>query len=379
MSARKLNLIVLVILVLGISVVVAQNSRHGKASKATSPPEVARGEDNSVDSVSASQGEAITNVHELPRVPKGQLSAEPDEVFARRYTVTVGTATWSLNDTDLTWTDGEHSADIKNPNGEAGFSCGLAFDSKRNQLAVSSLGGEGYLDRYDLSRQEWLPSVSLRDRDIDGLVYSPSQDCYFALNKGYGDEPVTELLRFGPDGTYQETIKLSSPLLCRVPVLQPEGEALRLLAGGQESIIDPRTGQVKADFVTSYAGKEAVLVAIYEATGNHHHRAPFEVKVESTAPTVLVLNSYEPVEWNITGGEQLERVVVSSYYHSTVKGLPPRCRVSNRSYEEGGEYLETAHQIQSSEMHQLLSQLEQEGIGVSSIAAAYQARSAVLR
>lgn len=70
----------------------------------------------------------------------------------------------------------------------------LAHDGQRGVLTVVSLGGEGFLYRYDTRRERWLDVRSLKDIDIQSLAFDPLGDRYVAWTS-YGD-----LLLVSPEG-----------------------------------------------------------------------------------------------------------------------------------------------------------------------------------
>ncbi|MBV1775093.1 hypothetical protein KSF73_05120 [Burkholderiaceae bacterium DAT-1] len=56
----------------------------------------------------------------------------------------------------------------------------LAHDSKRNLVTVVSLGGEGFLYRYDATQRKWMDYRSLNNIDLYSLTYDRSADRYIA-------------------------------------------------------------------------------------------------------------------------------------------------------------------------------------------------------
>lgn len=56
----------------------------------------------------------------------------------------------------------------------------LAYDVDQDIVTVVSLGGEGYLYRYDAKRQKWLDHRSLSNVDITALAYDPLGKRYVA-------------------------------------------------------------------------------------------------------------------------------------------------------------------------------------------------------
>ena len=65
----------------------------------------------------------------------------------------------------------------------------LAYDSKRNLVAVVSYGGEGYFYRFDAYHRRWLDVKSLNNIDLQSLTYDPIFDRYIAWSESFvGDE-----------------------------------------------------------------------------------------------------------------------------------------------------------------------------------------------
>lgn len=87
-------------------------------------------------------------------------------------------------------------------------------------------------------------------------------------------------------------------------------------------------------------------VGVYEGTSKNnnasHSRGTVNVRVTvKNKPIILILSSYEPVQWNIIPdwGVRFEKVIISGYYKQTYTGLMPNVPVLNSSYEErNGNY-----------------------------------------
>lgn len=56
----------------------------------------------------------------------------------------------------------------------------LAYDSKQDLVTVVSMGGEGFLYRYDVRRAKWLDFRSLNEMDITSLAYDAKASRYVA-------------------------------------------------------------------------------------------------------------------------------------------------------------------------------------------------------
>jgi hypothetical protein len=56
----------------------------------------------------------------------------------------------------------------------------LAYDSKRDIVSVATLGGEGFLYRFDVKKKQWIDFRSLNNIDVCYLSYDQSDDRYVA-------------------------------------------------------------------------------------------------------------------------------------------------------------------------------------------------------
>jgi hypothetical protein len=56
----------------------------------------------------------------------------------------------------------------------------LAYDSKRGIVSVVTLGGEGFMYRFDATRLRWIDYRSLDNVDIFSLAYDHKMDRYVA-------------------------------------------------------------------------------------------------------------------------------------------------------------------------------------------------------
>lgn len=97
--------------------------------------------------------------------------------------------------------------------------------------------------------------------------------------------------------------------------------------------------------------RDAVVVAVgvYESTGGDHgpgkasRAGPVTVRVQRGGnPIILVLASYEPVEWRIEpeSGARIAAVLVGGYHQSRVQGVEGAKRIDigrNYAYQQGGE------------------------------------------
>lgn len=66
---------------------------------------------------------------------------------------------------------------------ELSWASDVAYDTKRNVLSVISLGGEGYLCRFDTRTNRWIDFRSMKNVDAVTLAYDPGSDRYLAWTR----------------------------------------------------------------------------------------------------------------------------------------------------------------------------------------------------
>lgn len=118
----------------------------------------------------------------------------------------------------------------------------VAYDSKRHYVTLASLGGEGFLYRYDTNTGKWLDFRSLNNVDINTLAYDEVADRYVAWTTD------GSLFFATPDGTPLFTRRLSKRLPnfnrlydtgnARPPALMlvPKGEQIALIKPENRSV-----------------------------------------------------------------------------------------------------------------------------------------------
>lgn len=77
------------------------------------------------------------------------------------------------------------------------WATGVAYDTHNHIVSVVTLGGEGFLYRYDVRRKQWIDFRSLNNIDIKGFAYDPVGKRYLAWTE-YGD-----LLSISSEGSLQ--------------------------------------------------------------------------------------------------------------------------------------------------------------------------------
>lgn len=89
--------------------------------------------------------------------------------------------------------------------------CGLTFDTERNRVLISTLGGEGFLYSYDVTKREWSIVTSMRNVDLCCLGYDATQDCLYGIDMNRGESSSARLLRYDSNGLLIKTVKLELP------------------------------------------------------------------------------------------------------------------------------------------------------------------------
>lgn len=133
---------------------------------------------------------------------------------------------------------------------------GLTFDTTRNRLIASTLGGEGFLFAYSPEQARWSRLASLRNIDLHSVTYSAADDSLYALTRN-------TIVRYTPQGQPNGSLRLDPTLpsgldLTRsqlvatgdqlVLLTQPVNDPLepRLPAVQRSYLIDPRSGLMTA-------------------------------------------------------------------------------------------------------------------------------------
>lgn len=91
---------------------------------------------------------------------------------------------------------------------ELSVPCGMAFDSKRHRLVVTSLGGIGYMYAYETDKKVWSLLGDMDNIDLQAFTYCAKADCFY----GWGQRPARDELviyQFDATGKKTRTIELS--------------------------------------------------------------------------------------------------------------------------------------------------------------------------
>jgi hypothetical protein len=90
---------------------------------------------------------------------------------------------------------------------ELSWAMGIAYDSKRNLIVVSSLGGEGFIYRFDIAQNKWLDYTSLEGIDMTFLTYNAESDSLVGWQIPAGGPCF-----LSPEGKFQKSVSLKTRL-----------------------------------------------------------------------------------------------------------------------------------------------------------------------
>jgi hypothetical protein len=136
---------------------------------------------------------------------------------------------------------------------------GITFDTTRNRLVLSTLGGEGFLLTYDKESETWSPLTSLNQADLFSVTYSADDDALYALEHGGG------IVRYTAEGSPDGTISLSEhiPQEQYAPwdyQLIAAGDRLILLTSPMNDLYEPYlTPQMKSYLIDPATGGVTIL------------------------------------------------------------------------------------------------------------------------
>jgi len=145
---------------------------------------------------------------------------------------------------------------------ELSWPCGLAFDTKRGRLVLSSLGGEGFLYAYSPEEDKWTVLGSLREVDLLALSYAAEDDCYYGLGMSLGADRRMVIYQYDTKGQVVREVPLSEPVtISRSEAgsgyqLVSVGRQLSLLTPPQSDLSRPDMAEsVRCILVDSRTGK----------------------------------------------------------------------------------------------------------------------------
>jgi hypothetical protein len=148
---------------------------------------------------------------------------------------------------------------------ELSWPCGLAFDSKRRRLILTSLGGEGHIYSLDVDKDKWSSLGSMNNIDLSGLCYSPEEDLLYGIHRPYseGKQQLSLLVldnkgvivgnqateveaagRPGPSGGSAQIAAVGKQVAVLVGEPDDEQPGLEQASLGTGYLVNPRTGKV---------------------------------------------------------------------------------------------------------------------------------------
>ena len=78
---------------------------------------------------------------------------------------------------------------------------GIAYDTRRDEVALVTLGGEGFLYRFDAGTEQWIGARSMDNFDLYTLAYDPVEDLYVGIGEWWRSGPGMSIIAVLPGGT----------------------------------------------------------------------------------------------------------------------------------------------------------------------------------
>ena len=120
---------------------------------------------------------------------------------------------------------------------ELSWTCGIAFDTKRERLVVVTLGGVGHLYSYTPKTGKWALIAEMDNLDLAALAYDAKADRLYGLYQSFGGGIPTVGV-FNADGAVVGTIELSDPAFPANLAQAPGGRPVQLVVvGGELAVI----------------------------------------------------------------------------------------------------------------------------------------------
>lgn len=155
----------------------------------------------------------------------------------------------------------------------------VAYDTRQDIVAVVTLGGEGFVYRFDARRNQWLDFRSLNNIDINSLAYDAGNRRYLAWTT------EGELVILSDDGRVVSSKAIASQLSDlgslydkgnqRVPrlALVPQGDWLAMLNLTESSAshiwtLNLKTGQIKLTYKTPVVSAPVPVAASRPGSGS---------------------------------------------------------------------------------------------------------------
>jgi hypothetical protein len=173
--------------------------------------------------------------------------------------------------------------------------CGLTFDTRRERLVLTSLGGVGYMYAYSPATKKWSLLTDMKDVDLTCFTYSPEEDCFYALCERPRGAIDPTLFRYGPDGQILGRLRLPVGM----PPLDHQGKGFQMIPVGRQLAILPPPIPHRWD---PDAPSEALCHVLDPKTGRVTYSGPLTPQTEKQG---AVAGDLERLWEGLTGAESL--------------------------------------------------------------------------
>jgi hypothetical protein len=157
---------------------------------------------------------------------------------------------------------------------ELSWPCGLAFDTKRNRLVLTSLAGVGYMYAFEPDKNAWSLLGDMGNLDLESFTYSVDEDCLYGLGNSFGGNRQLAIHQFDASGAAKRRIDVALGIPAD-PMMSHVAPSQLIAAGGHLIVLAPpppgAPGQA-SDPMTAYS--------IDSKTGRVIHSGPARTGVE---------------------------------------------------------------------------------------------------
>ena len=123
----------------------------------------------------------------------------------------------------------------------------MTFDTTRNRLILSTLGGSGYLYSYSPEQDRWTTLSNLNNVDLYSVTYSAVDDRLYAISR------EGRLVWYDAQGRPAGSIRLDPTLPANLDLLRSQlvatGDSLVLLTQPVGDLLDPRLPAVQRSYL----------------------------------------------------------------------------------------------------------------------------------
>ena len=136
---------------------------------------------------------------------------------------------------------------LPSTNPEVSWPTGVTFDTTRNRLILSTLGGSGYLYSYSPEQDRWTTLSNLNNVDLYSVTYSAVDDRLYAISR------EGRLVWYDAQGRPAGSIRLDPTLPANLDLLRSQlvatGDRLVLLTQPVGDLLDPRLPAVQRSYL----------------------------------------------------------------------------------------------------------------------------------